>query len=228
MNIALRYFGGNKKYFMPFIVLFAAYALIELYLSFDRLPYFFSSHYQYLIFGMISNIVSLLLLAVMWLFSDKRIFIAAYSITVLYNILRWVMTFTISDIANEIKSFFSENAFRNRFLFPQTVAEIVSCVAFLVAVLLIWLKSVGKIKRIAVFMVILFIPISGMIANIMPDYDRIPGFRLILHDYLPGFLLIAVLIALWIPLNKFLICPKCGRRNNKVAGFCGGCGSPLK
>lgn len=211
MNIALRYFGGNKKYFIPFIVLFAAYALIELYASFDSLILFFSlgSTYQYLIFSMVSNIVSLILIAVMWLFSDKRIFIAAFSLTALSFILHRVMMFT--EITNSL---------------PQTVAEIAGCVAVLVAVLLLRLKSAGKIKRIAICMVIMFILISGVITIVIGGHGI--GLRTILFDFLPRLLLIAVLASLWIPLNKFLICPKCGRRNNKTAGFCGGCGSPFK
>lgn len=214
MNIALRYFGGNKKYFIPFIVLFAAYALIELYASFDSLILFLGlgSSYPYLIFSMVSNIVSLILISVMWLCADKKIFIAALSLTALSYILHWVMMFTEITL--------SEN------YLPQTIAEIAGCAAFLVAVLLLRLKSAGKIKRIAICMVILLILISGVITNVIGGHGI--GLKTILLEFLPGLLLIAVLVALWIPLNQFLICPKCGRRNNKTAGFCGGCGSPFK
>lgn len=116
-----------------------------------------------------------------------------------------------------------------RLLYP------VSCIT---VIILLRLRAKKKIF-IAPFMIISFVMMSGIVSLVTNcivftieygsesnTYFDIAGS--IRYGIIPELFLIAALIILWIPLEKSLICPKCGRRNNKTAGFCGGCGAKLK
>lgn len=229
MNRALRYFGGNKYYFVPFIVLFSAYALLNLYSGFKGVLVGYS-YKTSAVFELLNIVMVLLLITALWLCAQKKIFLTAYFLSVAAFVIEWAVYFLDQK---EMRKMYGR-AFYNPYNTPMMICEILSGAALLIAVLMLWLKSNNKMKRIVVYMVILFIPMSDLITDFlrikMFNFDRnsYEGFGRILFDIVPGILLIAVMAALWIPLNRFRICSRCARRNNMTAGFCGDCGSPLK
>lgn len=233
MNRALNYFGGEKKYFIPFIVLFALYALLilnNIIIIFNILSY----NSSYLIKGVAIlsyDVISMLSIIALWLCVDKKIFFITYSLSVIAWVFIWA-----DDVYESIQyTILLDIQDVNPFGMPRIIAWIICDAASLVALLLLWMKENKKLNHIVVPMVILFVLMSDLISNILNiKYCEFYGiiysvdFQTIVYQILPCLLLIAVYIALWIPLNKFSICPKCSRRNNKTAGFCGGCGNKLK
>lgn len=223
MNRALQYFGGKKGYLISFAVLMGIYTLSYLTTIYQYMGALFQFPKIVTSIYIISIILieTFLVLSVisLWLCFKRKTFIIILSLLSLSFVIRIFTLFTYGfDYSTIIGLLYS-----------------VSCIT---VIILLRLRAKKKIF-IAPFMIISFVMMSGIVSLVTGyivftiehgsesnTYFDIAGS--IIYGIIPNLFLIAALIILWIPLEKSLICPKCGRRNNKTAGFCGGCGSPLK
>lgn len=210
MNKALRYFGGKKEYFIPFIVLISIFTLNCL-LKF------------YYLNGLLFNALFLLSVVSLWLGFKRKAFIVITSFLVLSSLLNIVL-----QVHNMIE--YEINAYEIISVIIGALYHI-SCV---LAIILLWLKANNKTK-IKPYMMILFIPMSGIMTFIMgiiesnnSEYMYFDMSYNLIFSLLPQLCLVGAFVLLWLPLEKFSVCPKCGHRNTKNSAFCGLCGSEIK
>ncbi len=233
MNRALRYFGGKKQYFIPFIVLLGVYAFNFLQTAFVNLGYVLENIKYVPPADIIYNLslyilgaIILLSVVCLWLGFRKKIFILTLSLLALVALL--------NTITYAIVLFRYEVSFYN---IISIIVALLSCVSCVSVVILLRVKEY-KDKNITPYMIISF----SFMSNIIPLVIELIHFNVkygnmgytvfdishrIVFDILPHLCLIAAFVFLWIPLIKFSICPKCRHRNTKSAGFCGKCGSKL-
>ncbi len=224
MNRALQYFGGKKGYLISFVVLMGIYTLSYLVTISQYLVFLFQFPQIVDSIHIVSNILieTFLVLSVisLWLCFKRKTFIIILSLL------------SLSFVINRIFTLFTYG------FDYSTIIGLLYSVSCITVIILLRLRAKKKIF-IAPFMIISFVMMSGIV-SLVTDYivftieygsesntyfDIAGSIR---YGIIPELFLIAALIILWIPLEKSLICPKCGRRNNKTAGFCGGCGAKLK
>lgn len=224
MNRALQYFGGKKGYLISFVVLMGIYTLSYLVTISQYLVFLFQFPQIVDSIHIVSNILieTFLVLSVisLWLCFKRKTFIIILSLL------------SLSFVINRIFTLFTYG------FDYSTIIGLLYSVSCITVIILLRLRAKKKIF-IAPFMIISFVMMSGIV-SLVTDYivftieygsesntyfDIAGSIR---YGIIPELFLIAALIILWIPLEKSLICPKCGRRNNKTAGFCGGCGYKLK
>lgn len=228
MNRALQYFGGKKGYLISFVVLMGIYTLNYLTTIYQNIEALFQ-------FPQIDNsiyIISIILIETflvlsvisLWLCFKRKTFTIILSLLSLSFVIN--RTFTLFTYGFDYSTIIS------------TIIGLLYPVSCITVIILLRLRAKKKIF-IAPFMIISFVMMSRIVSLVTGyivftieygsesnTYFDIAGS--IIYGIIPNLFLIAALIILWIPLEKSLICPKCGRRNNKTAGFCGGCGSPFK
>ncbi len=224
MNRALQYFGGKKGYLISFVVLMGIYTLSYLVTISQYLVFLFQFPQIVDSIHIVSNILieTFLVLSVisLWLCFKRKTFIIILSLL------------SLSFVINRIFTLFTYG------FDYSTIIGLLYSVSCITVIILLRLRAKKKIF-IAPFMIISFVMMSGIVSLVIDyivftieygsesnTYFDIAGS--IRYGIIPELFLIAALIILWIPLEKSLICPKCGRRNNKTAGFCGGCGAKLK
>lgn len=224
MNRALQYFGGKKGYLISFAVLMGIYTLNYLTTIYQYMGALFQFPKIVTSIYIISIILieTFLVLSVisLWLCFKRKTFIIILSLLSLSFVIN--RTFTLFTYGFDY----------------STIIGLLYSVSCITVIILLRLRAKKKIF-IAPFMIISFVMMSGIVSLVTGyivftiehgsesnTYFDIAGS--IIYGIIPNLFLIAALIILWIPLEKSLICPKCGRRNNKTAGFCGGCGSPFK
>ena len=224
MNRALQYFGGKKGYLISFVVLMGIYTLSYLVTISQYLVFLFQFPQIVDSIHIVSNILieTFLVLSVisLWLCFKRKTFIIILSLL------------SLSFVINRIFTLFTYG------FDYSTIIGLLYSVSCITVIILLRLRAKKKIF-IAPFMIISFVMMSGIVSLVTDyivftieygsesnTYFDIAG--CIRYGIIPELFLIATLIILWIPLEKSLICPKCGRRNNKTAGFCGGCGAKLK
>ncbi len=230
MNRALRYFGGKKNYLITFLVLMGIYFLSYLrnIYQYCAYIYLYCELFQFSQFIDIIDIIlsilfeTLLVLSVigLWLSFKRKTFIIILSLLSLLIVIKEIFVILKYGLSNSI------------------IIGLLYYVSCITVIILLRLRAKKKII-IAPFMIISFVMMSGIVSlvtnyivfTIENDSKSNVFFDIsssIIYNIIPNLCLIAALVMLWIPLEKSLICPKCGRRNKKSAGFCGGCGSPLK
>lgn len=213
MNRALRYFGGKKNYLIPFLVLMGIYIL-----SYLRNIYQWCRLFQFSQYFAPIYIVSIILF-------ETLLVLSVISLWLSFKRKSYIIILSLLSLSLVIKIIFGLLSYGFNY---STIIGLLNSVSCITVIILLRLRAKKKII-IAPFMIISFVMMSGLTSfdithNII--YYDIAG--TIIYNIIPNLCLTAALVMLWIPLEKSLICPKCGRRNSKAAGFCGGCGSPLK
>ena len=224
MNRALQYFGGKKGYLISFAVLMGIYTLNYLTTIYQYMGALFQ-------FPQIDNsIYSISIILI-----ETFLVLSVISLRLCFKRKTFIIILSLFSLSFVINGIFT--LFTYGFDY-STIIDLLYSVSCITVIILLRLRAKKKIF-IAPFMIISFVMMSGIVSLVTGyivftiehgsesnTYFDIAGS--IIYGIIPNLFLIAALIILWIPLEKSLICPKCGRRNNKTAGFCGGCGSPLK
>lgn len=224
MNRALQYFGGKKGYLVSFIILMGIYTLSYL----ATLSRNFGFLFQF------PQIVTSIYIISIILF-DTFLVLSVISLWLCFKRKTFIIILSLLSLSFVIERIFE--LFRYGFGYG-TIIGLSYSVSCITVIILLRLRAKKKII-IAPFMIISFVMMSGIVSlvtnyivfTIENDSKSNVFFDIsssIIYNIIPNLCLIAALVMLWIPLEKSLICPKCGRRNKKSAGFCGGCGSPLK
>ena len=236
MNKALRYFGGKKKYYVPFFVLSGIYLLKDIVDYYTIGKAFLNPYYMSIVssggilqnvFAFISETLFLLSIVSLWFSFKRKAFIIIISIYGLSSLL---------DIIMGMHNFISYD-----YIILSVIIGVLYKISCILAVILLWLKANNKIK-IKPYMMILFIPMSDIVSFIMGIiesnnsdymyfdmlYNLIYVTRNLIFSLLPQLCLVGAFVLLWLPLEKFSVCSKCGHRNTKNSAFCGLCGSKIK
>lgn len=138
-----------------------------------------------------------------WLGMKDRIILALMIVSIVYSLIKMVFL---------IISFKIEGCLYSSVLI-QLLISFVQSLSMVGSVFIVWLRRRRYIKCYKP----LFITGLSMCCILrFHDWYSIPVF------------FIAAAILLWIPLDKWVFCRKCGFRNVKASGFCGGCGNKLK
>ena len=233
MNRALRYFGGKKHYFIPFITLFGIYTFNYLQTAFlncgyiiENSKYLSSADIIYYFSLYILGAIVLFAVVCLWLGFGKKVLIITLSLLAL--------TALLNTVTYAILLFRYGVSFYNIISILVALLYYVACVS---GVVFLRLKQYKEINNMP-YMIASFAFMSNIIPLVIElihfnvEYGNM-GYTVfdishrIVFDILPHLCLIAAFVFLWIPLNKFSICPKCRHRNTKSAGFCGKCGSKL-
>ena len=224
MNRALQYFGGKKGYLISFVVLMGIYTLRYL-----------TTIYQYMgaLFQFPQIVTSIYIISIILI--ETFLVLSVISLWLCFKRKTFIIILSLLSLSFVINRIFT--LFKYGFDY-STIIGLLYSVSCITVIILLRLRAKKKIF-IAPFMIISFVMMSGIVSLVIDyivftieygsesnTYFDIAGS--IRYGIIPELFLIAALIILWIPLEKSLICPKCGRRNNKTAGFCGGCGAKLK
>lgn len=137
-----------------------------------------------------------------WLEIKDRIILALMVVSVAFSLIKMVCLII----------FFKTKDCLDSHVLIRLMMSFVASIAIVGAVFIVW----NRRKRYRKCYKPLFI--TGL---------ALCGILNLLDLYSTLFFLIAAVVLLWIPLDKWVFCRKCGFRNVKVSGFCGGCGNKL-
>lgn len=199
MNRALSYFGGKKAMMIPFLVFLGLYSIETMLQN--------ANYISIDVFGLFPFLGVLVFLAVlygMWLRVSKKILVVGVCVSAALHAAFYLY---VSSNFGGIKVFFCYLIY----LIPH--------------VMVIFLLTYQKKKSPAMKEVFLVLDVLTLLSQFIPS---ILLFHIVIPlDVISSVILTGVMTFLWLPLEMFRICPSCGFRNDKNAGFCGGCGSRL-
>lgn len=210
MNRALYYFGGKKSLMIPFIIFLGLYSIATL-----RQAFFIN---EYSLFSFLGELLFLAVLYGMWLRVSKNILVFGVCISAALRIAYFL---------------YESRYIGGDYAFLCNLIYLIPNVTVIILLTYQKKKSPAMKETFLVLDVLTFL--SQFIPIILIYHDTMPSdviYSLILNgwmtfDVIYGVIMAGVMTFLWIPLEMFRICPSCGFRNEKTAGFCGGCGSRL-
>ena len=208
MNKALRYFNGEKRFYIPFFILFGLLAVMCL---FEFREYLYPYGFLYII----ARLLTVLSVVFLWLRVNSKLTIISSAASALLYVIYYIWLISYGIYWSHGAAFYVATA-------------ILSCLACPLGVFLLWLKARKNIKILLLIIDVVPVVLSGIVASFV--YIGWGGFLFSFMRYFlftPQPYLAAAFIFLWLPPEQYSVCPKCGYNNTKTAGFCGGCGLKL-